>query len=73
MASTHSVTNRSPALPSELALLVADMPGVPGNLVRDHVETEDGRCAECPREVFPCYLRLVAEAAQRVIAGRRLA
>lgn len=54
-------------------MLVADMSGVAENLMRDHVRTGDGRCSVCRPEIFPCYLRLVAEAAQREITRRRSA
>lgn len=64
--------------PSDLAVVLADMPEVIAALIRDHVPDVRGRCSMCgmpgtgsPHLPWPCPLRRIAEAARELRAGRR--
>lgn len=62
---------------SELALVIADMPGVAKDLMQTHRRTDEGRCAVCmagPQKghvVHPCNVYAAAASALAEIARRR--
>lgn len=62
---------------SELAMVIADMPGVAKDLMRTHRRTAEGRCAVCTagpqagHVIHPCTVYAAAVAALAEIARRR--
>jgi hypothetical protein len=64
--------------PSDIAVVLADMPDVVAALIRDHVPDARGRCRACgtpgtgtPHLPWPCPLRRIADAARKLRAGGR--
>ena len=63
--------------PSDIAVVLAEMPDVVAALIRDHVPDARGRCIACgtpgtgtPHLPWPCPLRLIADTARGLRAGR---
>jgi hypothetical protein len=69
----RAVVNRAP---SDIALVLAEMPDVVEALIREHTPDERGLCRACgtpgtgtPHLPWPCPLRVIADTARRIRAG----